>query len=161
MTLAAKALFFLTVCNASFAQASSSLVGTGKMTWFGFHLYDISLYTATGKYIADEPLSLSIQYKKPVASEKLIEISQQEVERLGLDWNEKWSIKLAEIWPSIEAGDELNLNVTENGVSEFYFNDQFVGQLDDSVFSENFTAIWLSPKSRESKLRKSLIGASK
>ena len=71
---------------------------------------------------------------------------------------ELWLGKLSGIWPDIEKGDQLLLQVTEGLASRFVFNGQVVGSISDPAFTEHFLAIWLSEKSSYPAQRRQLLG---
>jgi hypothetical protein len=140
-------------------QAEPVLVGQGDMRWFGLHLYEIELYTETGRYEVDQPLELIIRYQLKIDRDKLISISENEVVKMGNQWRPEWTEQLESIWPTVIKDDVLTLSVNLEGSSSFYYNGKLRGRIADPKFGKNFTAIWLSPETRESKLRKKLIGA--
>lgn len=139
-------------------QAEPQMVGQGNMRWLGLHLYEIELYTPTGVYEEKKPLDLLIRYQLKIDRDKLIAISEKEVDKIGKQWNVEWTKQLESIWPTVNEGDELILSINVQGASNFYYNGQLRGTLIDPLFGESFTAIWLSPDTREGKLRKQLIG---
>lgn len=143
----------------SVTHAEQVLVGQGDMRWFGLHLYEIELYTETGQYEVDQPLELIIRYQLKIDRDKLISISENEVVKMGKVWRPQWTEQLENIWPTVNKNDVLTLSVSPEGLSSFYYNGELRGSIADPNFGKNFTAIWLSPETRESKLRKKLIGA--
>ncbi|MDN3648912.1 chalcone isomerase family protein [Reinekea marina] len=151
-------LFFSSV---ALAASERLVVGQGAMKKFGFHLYDISLYTETGQYLPEAPLDLEIVYKINIAQEKLVEISASEVARTGGIWLDSWSEQLTRIWPDIRKGDQLTLTIQDSGESVFVYNGKEIGRIVDTRFGVAFSAIWLSPDTREPKLRAKLIGLKK
>ncbi|MFQ3231108.1 chalcone isomerase family protein [Reinekea sp.] len=140
------------------AHADQTLVGKGDMRWFGIHIYEIELATPTGRYEVDSPLELSIRYQLKIDRDKLISISEEEVVKLGKQWRTEWTEQLKDIWPSINKQDVLKISINSEGASKFYYNGVARGAIADPLFGSNFTAIWLSPNTRESKLRRKLIG---
>ena len=61
----------------------------------------------------------------------------------------------------VQKGDAITLYVDETGASYFYFNQQYLGVINDPVFSEQFAAIWLSEKTTRPGFRDKLLGRDK
>jgi hypothetical protein len=143
------------------------LVGEGSMTWFGFTLYDASLWTATGKYDQfqnDLPIALHITYDKNIAATKLAETTVEEWERLEFfdpQSRNKWGHKLSTIWPDVKPGDSITTLVTNEKHTIFYANDVLIGRINDENFSYALISIWLHPNTTAPTLRANLIGINK
>lgn len=140
------------------ALAEWQLIGKSQMRWFSLKLYDIALYSNDGLYKNDQPLALSITYKRNFSNKQLISSSKKEATRLGLRWEENWNTRLYEIWPSVNRGDTLRLQVNIQGISSFYLNKKLIGKISHPEFGSTFLSIWLSPKTRKPKIRRQLIG---
>ena len=67
---------------------------------------------------------------------------------------------LTDIWPNISAGDSLTLLIKDQK-SFFYFNDTYIGHVENESFGPLFLSIWLSPKTSQKSLRKKLLGVEK
>ena len=70
---------------------------------------------------------------------------------------QRYLVLLERIWPDVSQGDRLQILVSENG-SEFFFNDVFIGAINQAGFGDMFLAIWLSPQTSQPQLRRALIG---
>jgi hypothetical protein len=142
-------------------------VGEGSMTWFGFTLYRASLWTATGQYDRFEqalPIALHITYDKNIRSQKLVDTTIDEWERLKFfddATRKQWGQKLSVIWLDVTPGDSITILVTTDKHTLFYANDHFVGHIQDPSFSYALLSIWLHPDTVAPELRASLIGKQK
>ena len=136
------------------------LVGFSEMNWMFWKLYDIRLFSSNGQYHEDQyPLALAIEYARDIESAMLVKSTLKEWKRLSVNWKPSWQQQLQEIWPSVSAGDELLLLVERDGVSRFFYNKKFVGEIEDAEFAQAFLSIWLSANTREPELRRQLLGA--
>lgn len=154
----------------SFLQADPlkdmKLVGQGEMHWMFWKLYDAELYTPTGSYqaashqTANYPLALELTYARNIDKKHLLEATTKEWRRLNIAWHPDWLKTLTQMWPSVQAGDQLICYLDESGESIFYFNGQYLGGISDPLFGQDFLAIWLSANSHDQELKANLIGES-
>jgi hypothetical protein len=159
-------LFTLTFSGATMADSLSELkkVGEAKLKVLFWDVYNSSLYSQTGKYQADQfPQALNINYLRDIKAADLIERTQDEWEKLGIEKATygPWISLLTDIFPDIKKGDTLLLNVSENQESEFFFNGKTIGHITDQTFGISFLRIWLDENSSYPKVRNKLIGLNK
>jgi hypothetical protein len=64
---------------------------------------------------------------------------------------------LKNMWPDIQKGDNLSILIHQ-GRSTFYFNNHYLGFIDEVEFGEIFLAIWLSENTSQPSLRNELLG---
>ena len=144
--------------------ATLAAVGRGELTWFGFSVYEASLWTRNGKFLGLDnsvPIALAITYQRSINSEDLANRTIEEWERLGIFKNEErqyWQKKLKQIWPDVKPGDTITTLVTSENTTRFYYNDNLLAVLDDPNFGAALLSIWLDPNTSEPNLRKKLIG---
>ena len=135
--------------------------GQTKLSVLFWDIYRAELYTAAPTYQADAfPQALKLHYLRDIDADELLEHTEDEWQKLGVSAEQyaSWLPELQTIWPDIKRGDELTLIVTSDGLGQFYFNNQAIGQLDDPLFGRQFLRIWLDPNSSYPKLRQQLIG---
>ncbi|MFD2166871.1 chalcone isomerase family protein [Thalassotalea euphylliae] len=135
------------------------LVGETRFKVLFWDIYDSQLLTKTGTYDEQQSFMFEITYLKNISSEDLIERTVEQWQHIGIDapLYETYLPKLAQFWPDIKKGDSLTMWVDEHSTA-FYFNQELVGTIADSEFGNMFSAIWLSPKTSQPKLRKELLG---
>ena len=136
-------------------------IGAARLKVFFWTIYDCYLYSKDGIYRGVEPnLTLRIDYRRRIGREDLVDRTRSEWQKQGLysEATESWLGELTDMWPDVEKGDQLLMQVTEQLASRFVFNGQVVGSISDPAFTERFLAIWLSEKSSYPEQRKQLLG---
>jgi hypothetical protein len=139
------------------------LAGTGKLTWYGFHVYDAALFVAPGFDLANahvQPFVLELTYARRLDGKGIADASRDEIERLGFGseaQRARWYGQMLKLFPNVEKGRKLaGVNVPGTG-ARFYFDGQFLGAIDDPAFARAFFAIWLDERTRAPQLRESLL----
>jgi hypothetical protein len=167
--LAAAALFASVAVHAAVdlpgalkpAAQDFRLIGSGRLTWFGLHVYDAALWSPARRVDFGQPFALALRYVRSFRGERIAERSVVEIERLGLGDAAKraqWGAQMKRIFPDVQAGDTLT-GVYRPGVgAEFFHRDVPVGTIDDPEFARAFFSIWLDERTREPKLRERLMG---
>lgn len=143
-------------------------VGFGSLTWFGFSIYDASLWTRDGtfNYRSNDlsqslPAALHITYQKEIASTALAERTTQEWKRLDIfssNQRKAWQQRLVTIWPTVKPGDSITTLVTRDRKTYFYYNHELIAVVDDTTFGTALLSIWLDANTSEPQLRRELIG---
>ena len=155
-------LCLLALLLAGNAQAEQlQLVGKARLEVLFWSIYDSRLYTADGRYSdGQRPLRLELEYLRDIEAADLVEQTRNEWQHLQLPVQEKelWLEELARLWPDVREDDVLALEMRESGRSTFLLNGKPLGSIDDPQFGPSFLAIWLSPDTSRTELRRSLIG---
>lgn len=143
---------------------SQGFTKTGETTFsiLFWDLYKSKLLTTSGKYPLSEygeSLIFNINYLADISSEDLIMRTVEQWQHLGINKREyqKYIGQLESLWPDIESGDSLAIFL-KNDKSVFYFNDQYIGSINDPEFGQLFIDIWLSEHTSQPELRAELIG---
>lgn len=137
------------------------MVGEAELNWFFLSIYKAKLYTPDGEYQPRRyPQALEIEYFQDIDKTDLVEATLEQWQHLGLYRSEQqlWLEQLQQIWPDIKQGDKLTFIVEADGSNRFLFNNNDIGGVDSSKFSDSFLAIWLSERSSRPKLRDRLVG---
>ena len=137
------------------------LVGSGKMTWFGLHIYDVALWARGRTVDFSQAFALAIRYSRDFDGERIAQRSVAEIERLGFRDETKlarWGRKMERIFPDVSAGDKLTGVYLPGAGAQFYHQDRPIGTIADDEFARAFFSIWLDPRTREPGLRERLIG---
>lgn len=139
------------------------LAGTGRLTWFGFHVYDASLYVQGGLDPGDpaaRPFVLELRYARRLKGAAIADASRDEMQRLGLGsvtQRAAWHSTMTRLFPDVEEGQRLaGVNLPGRG-ARFYFDGRLLGAVDDPLFARAFFAIWLDERTREPQLREALL----
>lgn len=141
----------------------AALAGTGRLTWFGLHVYDAALYAPARLELARpaaHSLVLELTYARRLDGKGIAEASRDEIERLGFGTEAqraRWHEQMRRLFPDVEKGRRLaGVNMPGVGV-RFYFDGQFLGSIDEPAFAQAFFAIWLDERTRLPQLRDSLL----
>lgn len=144
--------------------SSQSFTTTGETTFsiLFWDLYKSKLLTTSGKYpisTEEDSLIFHINYLADISSEDLIMRTVEQWQHLGIkeEVYKNYLQPLASIWPNITSGDSLALHL-KNDQSAFYFNDRYLGAIEDPHFGQLFIDIWLSNKTSQPDLRAELLG---
>ncbi|WP_432452089.1 MULTISPECIES: chalcone isomerase family protein [unclassified Agarivorans] len=139
------------------------LVGNAQLKVLFWPIYNVSLYSADGRYQADRyPLLLSIEYLRDIERQALLDATEEQWQKLGVCQQapcQQWLSKLANIWPNLRQGDQLRLVADSADSGRFYLNGQLIGHLEALRFSQYFLDIWLSEQSHFPKQQRQLVGA--
>ncbi len=148
------------------------LVGEAQLSWFIFDIYQSRLTTPNGEYlekddITPHPLALTIEYQRDISRDQLIDATQEQWEKLGINDPDSvsWLMTMKEIYPDIREGDQLSY-VTDGKVGTFYhssrfFKNRLIGKVESESLNDAFLSIWLAPNSEFKHLRDQLVGANR
>ena len=158
-------IFTLLLATTSSANVTTELnqVGNATLKVLFWTIYDSYLYNKDGVYRGVEPeLALRIDYRRNIKQRDLIARTREEWQKQGIYAanSETWLNQLNVIWPDIKRGDQIVLRVNDQLASEFFFNGNLIGSIDDPAFTQRFLSIWLSEKSSYPDLRDKLVGLS-
>lgn len=146
------------------ASKSYEQVGSTTFTWGFWTLYHARLYTPAGTWQghpSKDPFLLSLCYARDFKAVDLAEQTGEEWEDMGLritDQRQQWIEQIGKLWPNVEDGDTLTLEVNGEGESRFYINGDYLGQIDDPNFGRDFSAIWLKSREEYSEEQQALTG---
>jgi hypothetical protein len=137
------------------------LAGDGRLSWFGLHVYDASLWISGAQWNEEREFALDIRYARDIKSRRLVQTSLDEMRRLGFGDErrlEEWAERMARVFPDVKKGEHLTGVNRPGAGAEFYHQGRSVGTIDDPEFARAFFSIWLDARTREPGLRRSLIG---
>lgn len=134
------------------------LQGSGKLTWWGLHIYDASFYRA-GSFNSPE-FALDLHYHKSLNGLAIANRSAEEMKKLGVPETQAqiWGKQLATFLPNVEPGQSLTAIYNPKQGTTFYFDGKPLAQIAGSDFSKAFFGIWLDSKTTAPKLREQLLG---
>lgn len=138
-------------------------VGQGDLRWFGFNVYQATLWAPDGSYSPERPFALEIMYRRDFSAEQLTEGSVRELDRLGYGAEEValWQAAMLAVFPSVRSGERLTGLSDGSGGVMFFHGDRPVGRIAEPGFAEAFFAIWLDERTRNGRLRAALLGDSR
>ena len=134
------------------------LQGSGRLNWWGFHIYDASFYRA-GE-LSSQEFAIDIRYQKSFTGAAIANSSAEEMKKMGVPDAQSalWGKELAKIFPNIEPGQALTAVYAPKQGTIFYHDGKRIAQIASVEFSKAFFGIWLDPKTSIPKLRNELLG---
>jgi hypothetical protein len=134
-------------------------VGSGQFRWWGFRVYDASLWSPSGQYQPGEPFALSLTYARDLDGQGIVQASLDQMREIGLpvDRYPQWEQALSVVLVSVERGDTLTGVYRPGEGAVFFHNDRQTGQIDERL-AQAFFAIWLDPNTTAPRLRQALLG---
>ena len=138
----------------------AQIQGQGRMTYWGFDLYDAKLLQLNHPQGAS--VALKIDYLKSFKSENLREQTLKEMKQLGVSsvQRDKWSVELKDIFPDVKPGHSITAIYQPTVGTIFLHNQKYVGKVSGDEFSKAFFAIWLDPRTSAPQLRSQLLSES-
>jgi len=139
------------------------LAGEGRLTWFGFHVYDARLYAGAPFNVTDpyaKPFVLELNYARKLEGKAIAEASRDEIRRLGFAAGEqlsRWTTQMKKLFPNVDKGRRIAGVYQPGRGARFYVDGVFAGSVDEPEFARAFFAIWLDPRTRAPRLRDSLL----
>jgi hypothetical protein len=141
------------------------LLGTGRLTFFGLHVYDARLWAPANFTAANfdaQPLALELQYARAVKGQVIAESSLAEMRKLAQVPDalaDTWLGQMSSLFPDVNKGDRLTGVQRPGEATRLFFNGQSRGEVKDAEFTKAFFSIWLSPRTPKPALRTALLGA--
>jgi hypothetical protein len=134
------------------------LQGSGRLNWWGFHIYDASFYRAGAP--SSPEFAIDIRYQKSFSGISIANTSAEEMKKMGVPDAQValWGKELAKVFPNIESGQTLTAVYVPKQGTIFYHDGRRIAQIPGVEFSKAFFGIWLDPKTSVPKLRSELLG---
>ncbi|AOT10812.1 chalcone isomerase family protein [Pseudoalteromonas luteoviolacea] len=134
---------------------------TARMTYLFWDVYDIRLYSPSGRYEPFEPFVLQLTYLRDLDGQEIAKRSLEEMQKQGFNdaaLGEVWLEKMKAIFPDVSENYSLYGVRDVKGATRFYDSEKFLGEITDQSFTKWFFDIWLSEKTTEPKMRLKLLG---
>jgi hypothetical protein len=138
--------------------SSAKLQGSGRLTWWGLHIYDAAFYRVGG--LSSPEFALDMRYQKSFSGKSIANRSVEEMKRIGVpdDQANSWGKELVSFLPNVESGQTLTAIYSPKQGTSFYYEGKQIAQIPGAEFSKAFFGIWLDPKTSAPKLRTELLG---
>lgn len=145
--------------------ARATLRGRGSYTWFGLHIYEARLFVGADGLDLDHwtrsEFALELRYSRALKGAAIAQRSIDEMQVLGYgnqSQRDSWLAHMRAIFPDVHEGRTLT-GVSKPGTgTEFLFNGESAGVVDDADFGLAFFGIWLDPRTSAKDLRARLLG---
>lgn len=143
--------------------ADARLAGAGRLSWFGFHVYDARLVVPPQFNASDPlaaPLVLELTYARELEGVKIAERSGDEIANLGFGTEPQraaWLDAMKRVFPDVKPGTRIaGVYLRERG-ARFYVDGRFSDAIEDETFARAFFSIWLDPRTSAPRLREALL----
>ena len=136
-------------------------VGDARYRVLGFNVFDADLFAAEGEFDRDAPFAISLTYLRALKSDRIVDRSLSEIEdqsAIPADVSTAWQTALGAIIPDVEKNDTITGIRTNYGAARFYLNDEFIGEVEDTDFSQRFFDIWIGENASNKRFRTRLLG---
>lgn len=141
-------------------------LGHGKLSFFGFHIYDATLYAPSKDFspgkLAEERFALTLRYARELEGIKIAERSHDEIAKQK-SANEKeradWLVQMKALMPNVKKGDVLTGVYAPDEGTGFYLNGKLIGEIKGMRFAQSFFGIWLAENTSQPSLRKALLAS--
>lgn len=140
-------------------------LGTARLRYWGFDVYDSSLFAPPGfdiQRFEGLPFSLELRYLRGFKGADIAARSIEEMQGLAPiepAQARRWRDTMAALFPDVQRGDRITGVHLPGQGARFYLNGQWLGEVADDAFSRLFFGIWLSPKTSQPRLREALISS--
>lgn len=137
--------------------------GSARMRFFGFDVYDSSLWVAPGfkaASYAQSPLILELTYLRSLGGQAIAKRSIAEMRRSGpisAEQEQRWLTAMQQSFPDVKSGDRITGVHNPVAGARFWFNGMARAPINDAEFSRLFFGIWLSTATSEPALRTALL----
>lgn len=135
-------------------------IGSAKFEFLFWDVYFVKLYAPNGRFDPSLPYALSLTYLRDFDGDSIAERSAQEIKQQGYENKQKlgeWQSAMIELFPDVKKGQTITGIANADGHALFYLDEDQLGVIEDSVFTQKFFDIWLSEKTSEPKLRQKLL----
>lgn len=145
------------------ALRTPRLVGQQRFTYWGFEVYDASLW-ASAPFAPDDwakqPLVLELRYLRDFKGADIAQRSIDEMQGqrpLGNTQQSSWSTTLQALIPNVRAGERITGIYSPDKGMQLLHQDRVLGELREPEFAQRFLGIWLAPETSQRKLRQQLL----
>lgn len=132
--------------------------GVGRLNFWGFHIYDVTLYRMAN--LSSAEFALDIKYQKSFSGSSIANKTVEEMKKMGVPDAQAaiWGKELTEVLPNIESGQTLTGVYSSKIGTTFFYEGKKIAQIQGADFAKAFFGIWLDPKTSAPKLRAELLG---
>lgn len=145
---------------------NATMIGNGELTWFGLKIYHATLWSENKPFDPERSFALELTYQRSIKREQFVDVSIAEIRRLfgdryGPNTLKRWEAELSQAFVDVDAGDQLTGVYLPGKGCRFYGRKDLISTIQDPELASTFFAIWLDERTKESGLRKQLLGGTK
>jgi len=145
------------------ALRTPRLVGQHRFTYWGFEVYDASLWASAPFAAMDwakQVLVLELRYLRDFKGADIAQRSMDEMQGqrpLSAAQLQNWSATLQTLMPNVRAGEQITGIYTPDKGMQLLHQDRVLGELRDTELAQRFLGIWLATETSQRKLRQNLL----
>jgi len=147
----------------TFFRGTPRLIGQHRFTYWGFEVYDASLWGNTAfapQDWAKQSLVLELRYLRDfkgadIAQRSIDEMQGQRV--LSAAQKQTWAGVLQSLIPNVRNGERLTGIYTPDKGMQLLHQDRLLGEVTDVDLAQRFFGIWLAPETSQRQLRQQLL----
>lgn len=145
------------------ALRTPRLVGQHRFTYWGFEVYDASLWASApfaAQDWAKQILALELRYLRDFKGTDIAQRSIDEIQGqrpLSVSQLQNWSATLQALIPNVRAGEQITGIYTPDKGMQLLHQDRVLGELRDPELAQRFLGIWLATETSQRKLRQQLL----
>ncbi len=134
--------------------------GKATLRYWGFDIYDVSLWMDTPEWSMQKPFALSLNYVMPLSKERMVEetIKQLQTQRQWpVETVDKFTEVLHATLPAVEKKDRLTAIYTPQKSLQLFLNGKYYSEIMDKELLPAFVNIWLGEGNDLPELRANLL----
>ncbi len=145
----------------------ATLSGQAKMRFWGFEVYQATLWVAPGFVEAafeQSAFALELDYLRDFKGADIARRSIAEMRRqtpMTLAQESAWEHQMRALFPDVKTGDRITGVHQPATGAVFWSNGRLLGEVRDPAFAKQFFGIWLSAQTSEPQLRRALLASVK
>lgn len=145
----------------------AKLSGQAKLSFWGFEVYQATLWVAPGfvdTAYAQSAFALELAYLRDFKGADIARRSIAEMRRqapMGAALEARWEAQMRALFPDVNTGDRITGVHQPRTGAVFWSNGRLLGEIRDPAFAQLFFGIWLAPQTSEPQLRQALLAQAK
>ena len=146
---------------------SPRLVGQHRFTYWGFEVYDASLWASSEFSPEDwarQALILELRYLRDFKGADIAQRSMDEMQgqrALNPVQLKSWLDTLQKLIPNVRSGERLTGVYRPDTGMQLLHQDRLVGEVRDAELAQRFMGIWLAPETSQRQLRQQLLAGAR
>lgn len=147
----------------AFFRGAPRLIGQHRFTYWGFEVYDASLWGNTAfapQDWAKQNLVLELRYLRDFKGADIAQrsIDEMQGQRALTDAQKQtWTGVLLSLIPNVRNGERLTGIYTPAKGMQLLHQDRLLGEVNDVDLAQRFFGIWLAPETSQRQLRQQLL----
>ena len=147
----------------AFFRGAPRLIGQHRFTYWGFEVYDASLWGNTAfapQDWAKQNLVLELRYLRDFKGADIAQrsIDEMQGQRVLTDAQKQtWTGVLLSLIPNVRNGERLTGIYTPDKGMQLLHQDRLLGEVNDVDLAQRFFGIWLAPETSQRQLRQQLL----